>query len=47
VPGFLGAVKVLEGEPTMWDAIYPYAWFTGVLVAGGVYLLLTPRTPRR
>jgi len=47
VPGFLGAVKVLKGEPTMWDAIYPYAWFTGVLVAGGAYLLLTPRVSPR
>jgi NCS1 family nucleobase:cation symporter-1 len=39
VAGFLGAVKVLKGEPTMWDAIYPYAWFTGFIVAGGVYLV--------
>ncbi len=46
VPGFLGAVKVLGGEPTMWDAIYPYAWFTGLLVAGAVYLALTPRGER-
>jgi NCS1 family nucleobase:cation symporter-1 len=44
VPGFLGAVKVLEGDPTVWDEIYPYAWFTGVLLAAGSYLLLTPRS---
>jgi NCS1 family nucleobase:cation symporter-1 len=47
VPGFLGAVKLLKGEPTVWDAIYPYAWFTGVIVAGGAYLLLTPRVSPR
>jgi NCS1 family nucleobase:cation symporter-1 len=41
VPGFLGAVKVLKGDPTMWDAIYPYAWFTGFLLAGVVYLGMT------
>jgi NCS1 family nucleobase:cation symporter-1 len=46
VPGFLGAVKVLGGEPTMWDAIYPYAWFTGLAVAAGTYLALTPRGDR-
>ncbi|MBL9141192.1 MAG: cytosine permease, partial [Phycisphaerae bacterium] len=46
VPGFLGSVKVLAGEPTVWDAIYPYAWFTGVLIAGTVYGVLSPRTPR-
>lgn len=48
IPGFLGAVKVIGGEPTMWDAIYPYAWFTGLFVAGAVYLALArasaPRT---
>jgi NCS1 family nucleobase:cation symporter-1 len=41
VPGFLGAVKVLKGDPTVWDAIYPYAWFTGFLLAGVVYLGMT------
>jgi NCS1 family nucleobase:cation symporter-1 len=41
VPGFLGAVKLLKGDPTMWDAIYPYAWFTGFLLAGAMYLAMT------
>ena len=41
VPGFLGAVKVLKGDPTLWDAIYPYAWFTGFLLAGTLFLTLT------
>lgn len=40
VPGFLGAVKVLKGDPTFWDGIYPYAWFTGVLIAGAAYWVL-------
>ncbi len=44
IPGFLGAVKVIAGQPTVWDAIYPYAWFTGLFVAGAVYLVLSPRS---
>jgi NCS1 family nucleobase:cation symporter-1 len=39
VPGFLRSVKVLGGGPDGWDAIYPYAWFTGFLVAAVVYWL--------
>ena len=38
VVGFLRSVKVAGGGPDLWDAIYPYSWFTGVLVAGAVYL---------
>lgn len=37
VPGFLRSVKVLGGDPDGWDAIYPYAWFTGFIVAAVVY----------
>jgi len=51
VPGFLSAVKVIGGDPTVWDAIYPYAWFTGLFLAGACYIalarVLTPRTPHR
>jgi|GEM_PF-4062459 len=51
VPGFLSAVKVIGGDPTVWDAIYPYAWFTGLFLAGACYIALaralTPRTPHR
>ncbi len=42
VPGFLRSVKMLGGGPDMWDHIYPYAWFTGVLVAGAVHLMFSP-----
>jgi NCS1 family nucleobase:cation symporter-1 len=37
VPGFLRSVKVLGGGPDGWDAIYPYAWFTGLFVAAVLY----------
>ncbi|MCC7072396.1 MAG: NCS1 family nucleobase:cation symporter-1 [Deltaproteobacteria bacterium] len=46
VPGFLKSAHVLEGEPGVFDAIYPYAWFTGFLIAGGLYLGLTRVMPR-
>ena len=39
VPGFLRSVQVLSGEPDGWDAIYPYAWFTGFFVAAVLYRL--------
>jgi NCS1 family nucleobase:cation symporter-1 len=42
VPGFLRSVKMLGGGPDMWDHIYPYAWFTGVLLAGIVHLMFSP-----
>jgi NCS1 family nucleobase:cation symporter-1 len=42
VPGFLRSVKMLGGGPDMWDHIYPYAWFTGVLLAGMVHLMFSP-----
>ena len=39
LPGFLKAVKLIEGPPNVFDGIYVYAWFVGFAVAGGVYLL--------
>ena len=42
VLGFLKSVKMRHGPPDLFDAIYPYAWFTGVLVAGGIYWLFSP-----
>ena len=42
VPGFLRSVKMLGGGPDMWDHIYPYAWFTGVVLAGAVHLMFSP-----
>jgi NCS1 family nucleobase:cation symporter-1 len=39
LPGFLKAAGAISGPPTIFDDIYVYAWFVGVLVAGGVYWL--------
>ncbi len=44
VPGFLKSVHLIEGTPNCFDAIYPYAWFTGVILAATVYWIL--RTKR-
>jgi NCS1 family nucleobase:cation symporter-1 len=46
VPGFLRAAGVMRwlgydltaGVAAVFDAIYVYAWFTGFLIAGGIYL---------
>lgn len=39
VPGFLRSAHVLAGPPGgFFDAIYVYAWFTGFLIAGAVYV---------
>ena len=42
VPGFLKSVHVIEGDASCFDAIYPYAWFTGVFVAGAFYWMCSP-----
>jgi cytosine/uracil/thiamine/allantoin permease len=39
VPGFLHSVHVLGGEPGIFTDIYPYAWFTGVVIAATVYVI--------
>ena len=39
IVGFLRSVKVVGGGPDLWDAIYPYSWFTGLGVAALVYLV--------
>jgi NCS1 family nucleobase:cation symporter-1 len=39
VPGFLHSVHVLGGEPGIFTDIYPYAWFTGVVIAAAVYVM--------
>jgi NCS1 family nucleobase:cation symporter-1 len=41
VPGFLKAAGVLHGSKNFFDAIYVYAWFVGLALAGGLYLVLT------
>ncbi len=42
VPGFLKTVKITTGDPNFFDAIYPYAWFTGVIVAGTIHWMFSP-----
>ncbi len=46
IPGFLKSVHVIKGDPNFLDAIYTYAWFTGVILAGFLYWALSKR-PRR
>jgi nucleobase:cation symporter-1, NCS1 family len=41
LPGFLyaaGAFTADKANPTFWEGIYPYAWFTGFIVSGVLYL---------
>ena len=46
VPGFLTSAHVIEGGAGFFDAIYPYAWFTGFFIAGALYLALMRVMPR-
>jgi len=41
IPGFLKAAGAVKAPPNFFDAIYVYAWFTGLLIAGGIYLVGT------
>ncbi|PCI64675.1 MAG: nitrate reductase [Kordiimonadales bacterium] len=43
VPGFLHAAGVVESVPVIFDSIYAYAWFVGLFIAAGVYMLLRKR----
>jgi NCS1 family nucleobase:cation symporter-1 len=40
LPGFLQSTHLIGSVGPLWEAIYPYAWFTGFLLAGGSYLIL-------
>jgi NCS1 family nucleobase:cation symporter-1 len=52
IPGFLKAAGALDSVPELWaavggelwEAIYVYAWFTGFLIAGAVYFVVTTLT---
>ena len=46
VPGFLHSTHVIEAEPGFFDDLYVYAWFTGFLLAFGVYWAGTRLTAR-
>ena len=43
LPGFLHVAGVVESVPAIFDTLYSYAWFVGLFVAGGLYLLLGKR----
>ncbi len=47
VPGFLAAAAphLFGAMPPLWSALYPYAWFVGVAIGGGLYWLLMARRP--
>lgn len=42
VPGFLAVAGVLESVPGIFETIYTYAWFVGLLISGLTYLALMP-----
>jgi NCS1 family nucleobase:cation symporter-1 len=39
LPGFLKQVHLIEADVGIFSAIYPYAWFTGLFIAGAVYFV--------
>lgn len=40
LPGFLHAAGAVESVPAIFDSLYAYAWFVGLFIAGGLYLVL-------
>ncbi len=43
LPGFLHAAGVVASVPPIFDTIYSYAWFVGLLLAGGLYLVMAKK----
>ncbi|XOV78064.1 MAG: NCS1 family nucleobase:cation symporter-1 [Aestuariibacter sp.] len=43
VPGFLQAAGAVESVPAIFNTLYSYAWFVGLFVAGGIYMLLAKK----
>jgi NCS1 family nucleobase:cation symporter-1 len=41
MPGFLKGIHVIEAIPTVFEQLYVYAWFTGFLLSGAVYMALS------
>jgi NCS1 family nucleobase:cation symporter-1 len=49
-PGFLKAAGAFSGPANFFDAIYVYAWFIGLVLAGGIYFIgmqVYAKTPTR
>lgn len=42
-PGFLHAAGAVASVPPIFDTIYSYAWFVGLLLAGGLYLVMAKK----
>ncbi|WP_193075510.1 NCS1 family nucleobase:cation symporter-1 [Pseudomonas sp. FME51] len=40
LPGFLHVAGAVDNVPVVFQEIYTYAWFVGLMIAGGVYLIL-------
>lgn len=43
LPGFLHAAGALNSVPAIFDTLYSYAWFVGLFIAGGLYLVLAKK----
>ncbi len=41
LPGFLKGIHLIEHISPMFDAVYPYAWFSGFALSGGTFWLVT------
>ncbi|WP_137167453.1 NCS1 family nucleobase:cation symporter-1 [Salinimonas lutimaris] len=45
IPGFFHAAGIVNSVPAIFDTLYAYAWFVGLLVASIVYMLLAKKQP--
>ncbi len=43
LPGFLFKAGLIESAPEFFVSLYDYAWFVGLFIAGGLYLILQRR----
>lgn len=43
LPGFLHVAGVVDSVPPIFDTLYSYAWFVGLIVAAVIYLLLAKK----
>ncbi|GLS27593.1 NCS1 family nucleobase:cation symporter-1 [Marinibactrum halimedae] len=41
LPGFFHTAGFIKNVPIIFDILYQYAWFTGLFIAGALYLLMT------
>lgn len=43
LPGFLNVAGIVDSVPAIFNTLYNYAWFVGVIIAAVVYLLLAKK----